>query len=93
MGKDFQFGGCLYFEDGTKFVEVENIPELVISSEDEQDHEPILTAHDEISFKLLIRSFEMRRLRRTWIGWRAPGPLRLRQLARAGELNQRRRKA
>lgn len=83
MGADFQFGGCLYFGDGTKFVEVENIPELVIPAGDEQDHEPMFTAHDEVSFTLQIRSFRMRRLKRALLGWKAAGPLRWKQQKRA----------
>lgn len=81
MGDKLPFGGVLYFWDGTRFCEVEEIPEIIGITA----HMPVIeqTLVPDVSIEFTGRIEIPRNIRRLLLGWRARGPVRYRMLRKA----------
>lgn len=76
MGEELTFGGQLFFGDGTKFCEVEEIPEF-IEIRDNTPVEPFLSDMEcTCTFQMSPRSLKL--FVREMCGWKAKGPMRTR---------------
>ena len=86
MGEKLHFGGTLFMSDGTKFCEVEEIPELIETTPRPEDVLPIplFSISDyEVTVTIDTRAPGMKQARRILLGWTAKGPLRWRQVRKA----------
>lgn len=81
MGDGLPFGSVLYFGDGTRFCEVEEIPEFIETIA----HMPVIeqTLVPDVSIGFTGRIEIPRNMRRLLLGWRARGPVRYRMLRKA----------
>jgi len=80
------FGGTLFLLDGTKFCEVEEMPELIETTPGPEGVLPIplFSISDyEVMVTIDPRAQGMKHLRRTLVGWTAKGPVRWRQVRKA----------
>lgn len=85
MGEN-HFTGTLFLADGTKFCEVEEIPELIETTPGPEGVLPIplFSISDyEVTVTIDTRAPGMKHLRRTLLGWTARGPVRWRQVRKA----------
>lgn len=80
MGDKLPFSGVLYV-DGTKWCEVEEIPEFIGTTDPAPDYEPAFTQNADMVFTGRIEI--PRKLRRLLLGWNASGPVRYRMLRKA----------
>lgn len=78
MGEKLPFGGVLYFGDGTRFCEVEEIPEFISPA---CEFEPAFKINTDMEFTGRISI--NRKTLRLLLGWRARGPVRYRMLRKA----------
>lgn len=86
MGEKLPFGGTVFLSDGTKFCEVEEIPELIETTPGPESVLPIplFSIRDyEVTVTIDTRAPWMKHLRRTLLGWTAKGPVRWRQVRKA----------
>ena len=80
------FGGTLFLSDGTKFCEVEEIPEFIetIPGPEGVLPIPLFSISDyEVTVTIDTHAPRMKHLRRTLVGWTAKGPVRWRQVRKA----------
>lgn len=76
MGEELPFGGQLFFGDGMKFCDVQEIPEF-IEIRDSTPIEPILADGEfYCTFQMSPRSLKF--FVREACGWKAKGPMRTR---------------
>lgn len=86
MGEKLPFGGTLFLSDGTKFCEVEEMPEFIETTPKPEDVLPIplFSLSDfEVTVTIDPRAPRMKHLRRILLGWTARGPVRWRQIRKA----------
>lgn len=85
MGEKLSFGGTLFLSDGTKFCEVEEIPEFIETTPRPEDapQVPMINLDHEITGTFTMSPASLRIFRRVLLGWTAKGPLRWRQVMKA----------
>ena len=85
MGEKLPFGGKVFLSDGTKFCEVEEIPEFIVTTPDAEDapQVPMVNLDHEITGTFTMNPTLLRTFRRVLLGWTAKGPVRWRQVRKA----------
>ena len=85
MGEKLPFGGTLFLSDGTKFWEVEEIPEFIETFDpyNPPPPMPLFNADYEITTTIDLSTALTKAMRRTLLGWTAKGPVRWRQVRKA----------
>lgn len=85
MGEKLPFGGTIFLSDGTKFCDVEEIPEFIETYDPDNPPPPMpfFNADREYTGTITMHPVQMRRLRRTLWFWTAKGPVRWRQVRKA----------
>jgi len=76
MGEELPFGVTLFFGDGHKFCEVEDIPEFI----EIKSHTPIkpMNTDAEITYTFEMSPRSLKIFVREMCGWKAKGPMRTR---------------
>ena len=85
MGEKLPFGGTLFLHDGTKFCEVEEIPEFTETYDPDNPLPPmpLFNADYEITVTIDLSTALAKAMRRTLLGWTAKGSVRWRQIRKA----------
>lgn len=81
MGEEMNLKGCLFFGDGTKFCEVEEIPEFVETQDNTPLHPMLTDTEATATFQMSPRS--RKAFVREMMGWKAKGPMRTRAVEKA----------
>ena len=90
MGEKLSFGGTLFLSDGTRFYEVEEIPEFIVTTgpDNPPPPMPLFNADYEITATIDLSTALAKSMRRTLLGWAAKGPVRWRKVRKALMMTQ-----